>query len=164
MKTQLTEVIAENNKLSQNFQDVLTSKQSDTFDVDNEGIVSNLRQQINTLITEKEYVTKLWQEGIKTIDRLEDELKIFQAGTESFIPKKEFQKVMKILVCSLTCLFGGFQFFHIILFHYISILFLSNLLLFLIPPMISWDWFFYLSYTPLPHTYKYQIFTAKICI
>ncbi|CAG9762964.1 unnamed protein product [Ceutorhynchus assimilis] len=86
LKHQLIELINENKQLSQD----LSAKKPlppQTNNNNYEQLISNLKQQINKLINEKECVSKLWQEGIKTIDHLEDEFK--QTG----VPKSEVQKL-----------------------------------------------------------------------
>lgn len=64
----------------------------------NHDLTENLKQQLNTLNAEKECITKLWQEAVKAVYALEDELKIFQAGHENLVPKRELQKVRKVSV------------------------------------------------------------------
>lgn len=60
--------------------------------IENDSLIANLKQQVNILLSEKDCISKLWQEGVKTIDHLEDELKVYQSGFESFVPKKDYLK------------------------------------------------------------------------
>ncbi|KAH1019245.1 hypothetical protein HUJ04_009090 [Dendroctonus ponderosae] len=93
VKAQLLAVIAENQDLSRQCENVIRSSKCHLQENEDHDLTENLKQQINTLNTEKECVTKLWQEAVKAIDALEDELKIFQAGHENFVSKKELQKL-----------------------------------------------------------------------
>ncbi|KAJ8927182.1 hypothetical protein NQ314_020458 [Rhamnusium bicolor] len=95
LKLKISNLLEENKRLSKELNDLLESKEkTDVFYThDQSDLIENLKGQINALISEKEYSTKLWQNSIKTIDLLEDELKVFQAGTQEFIPKKDFVEV-----------------------------------------------------------------------
>lgn len=59
-------------------------------DIENDSLITNLKQQITILLSEKDCISKLWQEGVKTMDHLEDELKVYRSGYDSFVPKKDF--------------------------------------------------------------------------
>ncbi|XP_066150235.1 sodium channel and clathrin linker 1-like isoform X2 [Euwallacea fornicatus] len=96
LRFQVNTLVAENNKLSENLEKALTTSQScQVQDVENDQLILNLKEQIHTLTVEKDHVSKLWQEGIKAIDHLEDELKVFQAGHKEFVSKKEYLKLKR---------------------------------------------------------------------
>ncbi|XP_066247069.1 sodium channel and clathrin linker 1-like [Euwallacea similis] len=96
LRFQLSTVVAENNKLSENLGKTLSTSQScQVQDIENDQLILNLKEQIHTLSAEKDYISKLWQEGIKAIDHLEDELKVFQAGYKEFVSKKEYLKLKR---------------------------------------------------------------------
>lgn len=67
---------------------------------DNDEIIECLKQQIKTLLKEKEHISQLWQNATKSIEILEGELRIFQSGTENFIPKTDLLKVKNTNNCS----------------------------------------------------------------
>ncbi|KAJ8984432.1 hypothetical protein NQ317_012495 [Molorchus minor] len=87
-------LLEENQRLSIELNAVLECKERiESCAVQEKEVVENLKKQISALISEKESTTKLWKNSVRTIDFLEDELKVFQAGTQGFIPKKDFAKV-----------------------------------------------------------------------
>ncbi|KAJ8952045.1 hypothetical protein NQ318_010955, partial [Aromia moschata] len=86
-------LLEENKRLSKDLNDLLEFQDKRVSTHEQDDLVENLKQQINALISEKDSTTKLWQNSIRTIDFLEDELKIFQAGTKGFIPRKDFIRI-----------------------------------------------------------------------
>lgn len=61
--------------------------------LDQKELVDNLKLQIQSLLTEKDYIAKLWQNTLKTVEVLEGELGVFQAGAQNFLPRKDVSKV-----------------------------------------------------------------------
>lgn len=84
----------ENNNLSKQYNDLLVEKIN--VDHKEDDITQNLQQQIHFLTKEKESSTKLWQNAVKTIDSLEQDLRIYQSGVDGFVPKKDVSKVKMI--------------------------------------------------------------------
>ncbi|XP_060530717.1 sodium channel and clathrin linker 1-like [Cylas formicarius] len=91
LKTNLITVTSENNYLTQELHNVLISKPGRIEE--NAELINNLKEQISLSIAEKEHFSKLWQNSVQMIDHLEGELKVFQAGTEDFLPKQQVKKL-----------------------------------------------------------------------
>nr|XP_023016021.1 hyaluronan-mediated motility receptor-like [Leptinotarsa decemlineata] len=91
LRLKVSSVLNENNRLSKQIKE-LTHIGNQDSSLQSE-LVKNLQQQIVTLSNEKEEITKLWQHSRKSLEILENELKIFQTGSQDFVPKSEYIKV-----------------------------------------------------------------------
>ncbi|XP_050299162.1 sodium channel and clathrin linker 1-like isoform X2 [Anthonomus grandis grandis] len=97
LKQELSSVILENKELSKTIFNILDANQQKANIIEhNHEVTDNLKTQIQILITEKDYVSKLWQNAIKTIHKLEDNIKLFEAGYENFVPKKDHLKLKQV--------------------------------------------------------------------
>lgn len=98
LKIKISTLLEENKRLNKDLKESYSAKENEVLLLhDHADITKNLKQQIQKLLEEKECTTKLWQNSLRTIDFLEGELKILQAGTQGFVPKKEVVKVSSIL-------------------------------------------------------------------
>lgn len=90
-------MVLENDKIQRKCQELVEKTEkpelNDLEDCFSKEIVDNLREQLDSSLKEKECTLKLWQNAVETIDSLEEQLQVFQAGAESFVPKKEYFKV-----------------------------------------------------------------------
>ncbi|CAH0559965.1 unnamed protein product [Brassicogethes aeneus] len=91
VKSKICDLTNENRALNKQCNDILSEKIN--FVHKENDIVESLRQQINVLTNEKDYSTQLWQNAMKTIDSLEEDLKYYQSGLEGFVPKNEISKI-----------------------------------------------------------------------
>lgn len=56
-------------------------------------MIENLKKQLATLAKEKESVVQLWQTSLKTIDYLEEELRLYEGRTHGYVPRSEIKKL-----------------------------------------------------------------------
>lgn len=56
-------------------------------------LIENLKKQLSSLAKEKESVVQLWQTALKTVDYLEDELRLYEGRTHGYVPKTEIKKI-----------------------------------------------------------------------
>lgn len=56
-------------------------------------LIENLKKQLSSLAKEKESVVQLWQTALKTVDYLEDELRLYEGRTHGYVPKHEIKKI-----------------------------------------------------------------------
>lgn len=85
-------MVVENQQLSRELSKLQAPEQKQSSS-DNEEIIECLKQQIQSLLQEKDHVSKLWQNANKSAELLEQELRVFQSGSENFVPKKDVLKV-----------------------------------------------------------------------
>ncbi|XP_076250913.1 uncharacterized protein LOC143190493 [Rhynchophorus ferrugineus] len=95
LKIEFNAILEENKALSLRISELLKSKcNSENVVEANEQSINNLKEQIAELLTEKKTVMRLWQNSVKTVEKLEDQLQLFHAETERFIPKPELDKIL----------------------------------------------------------------------
>lgn len=56
-------------------------------------LIDNLKKQLASLAKEKESVVQLWQTTLKTVDYLEEELRLYEGRTHGYVPKTEIKKL-----------------------------------------------------------------------
>ncbi|XP_018565268.1 uncharacterized protein PFB0765w-like [Anoplophora glabripennis] len=94
LKIKISIILDENKRLNQELKQSFSLKENEiSLYHDHTDLTTNLKQQVQKLLDEKECTTKLWQNSLRTIDFLEGELKVFQAGTQGFVPKKDVVKL-----------------------------------------------------------------------
>lgn len=56
-------------------------------------LIDNLNKQLAALAVEKESVVQLWQTALKTVDYLEQELRLYEGRTHGYVPINEIKKL-----------------------------------------------------------------------
>lgn len=91
----ISSLVRENEELSFRLKNALTvTEQDETEHIYQENdLIENLKKQLSVLAKEKESVVQLWQTALKTVDYLEDELKLYEGRTHGYVPRSELKKV-----------------------------------------------------------------------
>ncbi|KAB0799617.1 hypothetical protein PPYR_07497 [Photinus pyralis] len=96
LRAEITTLIKENKALSVAIREVVDAKaQFEVTDKQNleNCLVHNLKNQLSLTLQEKETVVLLWQNSLKNIDHLEEELNLFAGKSHGFISKAQVQRM-----------------------------------------------------------------------
>lgn len=94
-KTTITTLVSENKELTSRLKEALkiTEKEEIGHIYSESDLIDNLKKQLSSLAKEKESVVQLWQTTLKTVDYLEEELRLYEGRTHGYAPKSEIKKL-----------------------------------------------------------------------
>ncbi|KAK5643104.1 hypothetical protein RI129_006949 [Pyrocoelia pectoralis] len=96
LRIEITTLIKENKALSIAIREVVDIKsQFEVTDRQNSenNLVDNLKRQLSLTLQEKETVVQLWQNSLKNIDHLEEELNLFVGKSHGFASKSQVRQM-----------------------------------------------------------------------
>ncbi|KAK4886245.1 hypothetical protein RN001_002516 [Aquatica leii] len=96
LRKEISNLMIENKNLSEALREVIESRPplpiGDDQNLQN-NLADNLKKQLLLTLQEKDTVVELWQNSLKNIDHLEEELIVFSDKSNGFISKKQVQQI-----------------------------------------------------------------------